>query len=189
MALDRTLFEIRVKESDQNREYWVNKPWLQDRRADVRCADILVLPWVDFREEGETLFPLGTADIVAMIAAATDLTVGVAVDRTGYKEILLHSKEHRFPTLLVNSLILPAVAGVLSNLATDAIKGVQGPATVELRVIVEGDHGRCISVDYKGPPDRLSTELLDEVNRCLPPPQTEKAHRQRKQPAHKRRKQ
>lgn len=40
--------------------------------------------------------------------------------------------------------------------------------TVEMKVIVEGEHGKCISIEYKGEPGRALDTLTKEAERCLP---------------------
>ena len=169
MALDRTLFEITVKESDRGREYWLDRPWLIDRREAALDADVLVVPWEDFREGESALFPQGAADLVQQLSEKGPLTLFIAIDEERYQEILLHSKKHRFPTMLVKAIALPALAGMLGNIMSDLIKGGKSSDTVEITVVVEGDHGHCISLAYQGPPSRVTDTLLKEAERCLPP--------------------
>lgn len=167
MALDRTLFEISVKESDRGREYWLDRPWLKDRRNDVRSADILVVPWEDFREGAPALYPQGSADFIRDLSRYGSLTFELAIDEEEYREILLHSKLIRLPVMVVTLVALPALAGMLGNLMSDAVKGNDKPDQVEMSVIVQ-DHGCNIWVNYKGPPDRLADSLRQEASRCFP---------------------
>ena len=169
MTFDRTLYEVRVKETDRNREYWVSRPWLDERRDEVREADILIVPWENFRNEEATLFPRGTTDIAAKVREFSGLSVAIAVDRLAYKEIMLHSKEHRLPTIFVREILLPTLAGILATLAADAVLHGSPDDKVEVSVIVEGKQGRCISVEYKGPANRLAETVVQEAERCLPP--------------------
>lgn len=168
MALDRTLFEVSVRESDRGREYWLARPWLVDRRAEVQRADVLVVPWEDFRDDEPALYPQGSADVVRQLAGYGALSLELAIDEDRYHEISMHSKMHRMPTMLVKIVLLPAVGGMLGNLMTELVKGGNHRDQVKLRVIVEGDHGRCASIDYEGPPGRLAHTLLAEADRCFP---------------------
>lgn len=168
MALDRTLFSVSVKESDKGREYWLNRPWLAVRRRDVQGADILVVPWEDFRENLPALFPQGTADFVAQLTLRGGPTLQLAIDGEVYQEILLHSKMHRLPTFVLNSVLLPALAGMLGNLLTEVFKAGGENDAVHLKVIVEGGHGHCISIDYEGPVEKMPSTLLEHAERCLP---------------------
>lgn len=168
MALDRTLFEISLKESDQNREYWLNRPWLAARRSDVQSADILVVPWEDFREGAPALFPQGSADLVRELSQLGSLTFELAIDEDQYQEILLHSKQFRIPMMVVTMLAVPALAGMLGNLMSDAVKGNDTTDQVEMSLIIQGDHGRSVSLRYKGPPGRLAETLVAEAMRCFP---------------------
>jgi hypothetical protein len=170
MSMDRTLFELSVKESGYNRAYWLKQPWLEVRLDDVRAADVLVVPWENFRPEQPALFPLGSGDLVRSLREMGALTFEFAIDEDQYGEILLHSKATRLPAMIVTSLMLPALAGMLGNLMSDLVQNGGPKDAVEMRVIVEGDHGRCIAIDYRGPPSRAVDALVTEAERCLPKP-------------------
>lgn len=165
--MERTFLHIDVKETSHNREYWASRPFLGDQAAKVRSADILIVPWEDFREGQAVLFPQGTSDFFLRLQKA-GADVALAVDSKQYAEIALHAKAWRIPTLVVSALLLPALAGFLGDVLHDAVTDVGANDTIEMKVIVEGSNGRCISVDYKGAPSRALDTILDEAERCLP---------------------
>jgi hypothetical protein len=70
--------------------------------------------------------------------------------------------------MLVTLVALPALAGMLGNLMSDVLKGGGKEDQVKIKLIVEGDHGRCIALEYEGPPDRLADTLVKEADRCFP---------------------
>lgn len=175
MPLDRTLFEISIKESDKGREYWLSRPWLEDRRTIVQQADVLIVPWENFRENEPALYPKGSSDFINDLSATGSLSMELAVDEEHYYEIMLHSKLDRFPTMLVTLVALPALAGMLGNLMTNVATGGNESGQVKMKLIVEGEYGRCVSLDYEGPPTRLAETLLQESHRCFPEPRSDKA--------------
>lgn len=168
MALERTLFQVSVKESEKNREYWLQRPWISDRKQEVMAADVLLVPWENFRENEPALFPQGTAQIYQAISKMGDISFGLASDEQEYREIALHSKLSRLPQMVVTTLMLPALAGMLGNLMSDSVHGGKPDDLVEFKVIVQGTNGRCIDIEYKGPATRLADTLIDEVERCFP---------------------
>lgn len=174
--LSRTLFHVEVRETDKNRNYWATRSWVASDSPQVRNADIVLLPWENFRDGHPILFPQGTPDFLREIKENTNLKIAIAVDRENYEEISLHGRALRWPTILVSSVILPIVIGVITNRIDEFIsKGIdlgstdQIEDTIEMGLIIEGEHGRCISIMYKGPPSRLVETLVAESARCLPP--------------------
>lgn len=166
--MEKTLLQVTVTETGENRDYWATRPYVGDQAAAVRAADLIVAPWEDFREGQPVLFPESSSDLIAQLREAFGDRMAVAVDAEGYAEIALYGKASRLPTLIVTTLLLPALAGALGDTIHDRFAGAPPAATVEMRVVVEGDHGRCISVEYKGPPDRALETVMSEVDRCLP---------------------
>ena len=168
--MDKTLLQVTVLETGHGRDYWATRPYVGDQSAALRAADLIVAPWEDFREGQAVLFPESSTDLIAQLREVFGDRMAVAADADGYAEIALYGKASRLPTLFVTALLLPALAGALGDTIHDRFADALPTATVEMRVVVEGDHGRCISVEYKGPPDRALDTILAEVNRCLPAP-------------------
>lgn len=165
--LSRTLFQVEVRESDKNRNYWANRPWASASSGIIREADIVVVPWEDFRNGYPALFPHDTLSLFEEIQAGSKLSVAIAVPEEDYKELSLHGRELRWPTLLVSGLILPIIATVLGNRIDSFLTDGFDPDTVEIEIIVEGDFGKCISIKYKGPPNRLKETILFEHQNCF----------------------
>ncbi len=40
--------------------------------------------------------------------------------------------------------------------------------TVEMEILVEGKRGNCLSIKYKGPPEKLVDSIFEQVKNCFP---------------------
>lgn len=169
MPLDQTLLKLEVTETGKSREYWATRPWVTgETRTAVRSADILIVPWEDRGAEQTPSFPTGTAALVHQLAKLTGASVAVAIDRDGYTELALHANIKRLPMFFVTAVALPILTTVIANEIQKMLDDPT-PSVVELEVIIDPQHGKCISVQYKGPPGDALTTLTREVDKCLPP--------------------
>ncbi|AUQ49029.1 hypothetical protein PhaeoP83_00721 [Phaeobacter inhibens] len=166
--MKRTLLEVTVSETDEDRDFWATRQWARDNVEGIRKAEIIVVPWIDFRKDAEVLFPQGTTDFVRSLQEALPIVVGV--DRSAYAEVALYANTKRLPAIFVTSLMLPALAGALGNILSEQVTGSQTAEFIEMRLIVENQGAPCISVEYKGPPGRAVDTLLDYIERCVPGP-------------------
>jgi hypothetical protein len=176
-ALERTLFRVEVAETGRNRHYWATRSWVAPaRRDEIRAADVLIVPWEDFREGHKALFPQETTSHVRKLKESLpNSRIAIAIDRDQYQEIAVHAREWRFPALMISIVLLPALANVLATQANRWISSFRDEDRVIIEVIVEGDKGRCISIKYEGPPDRLAQTLIEQARRCFPEPPSESA--------------
>lgn len=169
MDTNTTLFRVDVSQTTKDRQYWATRPWASDETAHhIRTADLLLLPWEDFREKRPTLFPQGTTDFMRMlIKRLPESAVAVAVDKEWYQEIALHARKTRWPTIMVTAVMLPLLVDVLSDCTKKLIDEHASDQTIEFRVIVEGQHRQCIEVEYKGAANDLARTLAEQADRCL----------------------
>jgi hypothetical protein len=167
MALERTFLEVRVSETDKDRNYWATRPWLT-KANEARAADILVIPWENFRDNKPALFPEGTSDFYRELKDLPGRRVVVAIDEDKYQEIALHADARRFASLFVTAVALPLVISLLAAKADHWLSEPTPVNIVELEVVVENEWGRCLSIKYKGPPSEVVETLSREVKNCLP---------------------
>jgi hypothetical protein len=171
MALDRILFRLEVSETDRTRAYWAAKPWATgELRDQIGSADLVIVPWEEFRQDKPALFPEGASDIIRTLCAElAGNKVVVGIDRDKYEEIALYANEWRLPTVVCTVLIIPLLNGVLANHIDRWTMGLSRDATVEMEVIAEGAQGRCFSLKYKGPPNKLIDNLSEQMKQCFEP--------------------
>jgi hypothetical protein len=170
VGLERILFRVEVAETRRNREYWATCSWVAPvRREEIRAADIIVVPWEDFRDGQKAVFPQGTTSLFRKFKEIfPDRRIAIAIEQGHYKEIALHAREWRLPALFISIALLPALSDVLATQANRWILSDPKEEKVLIEVIVEGSKGRCISISYEGPPDRLVQTLIELASRCFP---------------------
>jgi hypothetical protein len=169
MPLSTTIFRVDVSETDGDRNYWASQAGLSsDAVTAIRSADIVLVPWESRGAERST-FPVGTTDFFRSLSRLLgEGTVAIAADPAEYVELALHSNETRWPSILVNTVFLSALATVLGDEVEKLISRSGPQASIELTVTVENERGKCVSVSYKGPPNRLVDTLVQETARCFP---------------------
>lgn len=168
-GLVQTFWRSEAVETASNRSYWTSRPWVAETASQVRDADILLLPWIDFGEHAGPTFPNGTTEFFKELREAISTArVEIAVDPDKYGVIALHSFELRWPTTLISASVLTIFLGILSTRIDSLLFEHGQDAPMKIEVIVEGDQGRCISIRYEGPARDFPEELLRQTERCLP---------------------
>jgi hypothetical protein len=186
LGLGRTYFSVNVAETDQNRGYWASRAGLAPSTvAKIRAADILLVPW-EGRAGVDLSFPNGTTEFFALLSSGLDgKKIAVAIEPEGYRELALHANEVRWPSILVTSVLLPTLSTVLAGEIERLIKSPSPTTSIELAVNVENESGRCVSINYKGEPDRLIETLVQETNRCFASPNPTRSANDAKAPRRK----
>lgn len=169
--LEKSLLSIEVTETEKDREYWATRVWVNANTQQViRSCDILIAPWEGFRDI-PAVFPQGSAEFIREISAdLANFNVSLGVDAELYQEVALHADRMRWPTLLVTAIALPVLAQIIANRLDKIIPENRGAddKIVEVKIIAEGDRGKCIAIEYKGPPGQLVEELIKRTEQCLP---------------------
>jgi hypothetical protein len=166
--LNRTFLNLEVAETTNDRTYWTSRPWLSNAEA-ARAADVILVPWENFRENKPALFPQGTGDLFRELSKAlADKKIAIAIDQSKYEEVALHAEATRLATLFVTFVALPFVINLLSSKVDRWLNDPTPPQTVEMEVIVEGDWGHCLSIKYKGPPSGMVDAVSKQADNCLP---------------------
>jgi hypothetical protein len=168
MPLNRTLISFEAAETDKDRTYWLSRPWIKNADT-LRSADILLVPWENFREGNSAIFPQGSADLYReLLRTVADRQIAVAIDQDNYVEIALHAEAKRLPTLFVTLVALPFVVNLLANKVDHWLNDSVSPPTAEIEIIVEGDWGHCLSIKYKGPPSEMIETISKQAANCMP---------------------
>jgi hypothetical protein len=133
----------------------------------IRSADLIVIPPGSLNDAPQTVFPDGTSDLVEFLSRGLpEVSLAFVADGSNYGELVQHAREWKLPTLIVSSLLLPIVAQLLANYIERVLLTAETPVIAEAEIIVEGRRGRCISIRYKGPADRLPETLVAQTKDC-----------------------
>lgn len=167
--LDRPIFRLEVKETAKGRYYWrTNKKISEQVRLQVSAADVLVAPWEQRAETGPS-FPDGTTYFYRFLQESLEgRSLLILADRESYTELALHGESLRLPSIIVSKFMLPVLVLVVAHFAIENLDGTEAGALVEFELVVENEDGRCISIRYEGPPDRIADSLISEAERCFP---------------------
>ena len=182
MALDETLFALAVRTTNKDRNYWATRDGLSSSTVEkIRSADYVFVPFK--QEDGfHNAFPDGTADFIRIIRKfAGESAVAIATEENNYTEIAEHAHKIRLPSILVSAFVFPILANFISSEIEKRWSQVLERPLVEISLIVQNEHGNCISLKYEGPTDRLIETLTREVDRCFgaksEPPKNAHHHR------------
>jgi len=92
----------------------------------------------------------------------------IAVDRENYVELALHADHERWPTMVVSTIFLGVLSSVLGSYIYDMMQKPAPPKTLEMKLIVENKDGKCISIDYTGPPLDALDSVVAQAENCFP---------------------
>lgn len=167
--LETTHFKLIVSDATENLHYWAsNEKLSEETRHKIMRADIVIVPWDYQRERGPT-FPDGTTELFkALQKVAGQNAIAIASDPEGYHELALHSDERRWPTLLLTYAAIPLAITLIGAQIDRAMHAPKPPATIEMSLTIDNQNGRCIKIDYKGPPKDLVKSFEAQIANCFP---------------------
>jgi hypothetical protein len=159
---------VNVVDTDQDRNFWASGNGLSSLTvADIRAADILLVPWEN-RAGADLSFPNGTTEFYQLLSGALgEKRIDIAVEKESYRELALHANEVRWPSILASAVLLPALGNVLADQVERLVNAPSPTTSIEFSLTGENERGKCVSINYKGPPDRLVETLVEESGRCL----------------------
>ncbi|MGJ4904569.1 hypothetical protein ACQR0V_23580 [Bradyrhizobium sp. HKCCYLS2058] len=168
-AFSREFLKFEVKETDEGKGYWLDQPWVDAaQRAALLKAQVLAVPHVSYGSEGP-VFPVGSEAFLARFreALGADGSLGIAIRSADYRELALHSKAWRLPTLFVSSIAVPLVINILAARMDALLPGHATGDTAEITLIVEGPNHKTLKVHFKGDPKDLGDFLKRAVPRFV----------------------
>ena len=169
-TLATPILSLNISETGKDRAYWASRTGDESRNS-VREAQIILVPWENFREGHAAVFPQGTTDFWRELSNKAEAGTRVAIASTPaqYEEITLHAREWKLATAFVSLVAFPFLLDVLASQVSDWISSSGEPnGVVEMEIIVEKPGHKCISIKYKGPANDLAATLAQHVNKCFP---------------------
>lgn len=140
----------------------------EELQNQLRKADVLFLPKVNFRDNLPFCYPESTGEIYKFVKkelSNSNICIELAVSDDEYQEIELHDWWIYLPDLYIqNQLIFPIVINIISNWIYDRfIKGHATPQNpmVKFSAIVKNKDGNK-KIDFEGDSESFS-KLMDKV--------------------------
>lgn len=118
----------------------------------IKDADILLLPYEDFRGYKNCLFPEQTYQFYTHLlkeAVKRSLSVDIGVSDDDYKEIELHADVVNIAEVLIQWVLFPIVTGMISTYLYDLVKQRKKKMNANIKITVE-KNGKAKTVSFEG---------------------------------------
>jgi len=118
----------------------------------IKAADILLLPYADFRGYQNCLFPEQTYQFYTHLmkeAKKQSLTVDLAVSYEDYKEIELHADVVNIADVLIQWVLFPVVTGMISTYLYDLVRQRKKKINANIKISVE-KNGKAKTIHFEG---------------------------------------
>lgn len=118
----------------------------------IKAADILLLPYADFRGYRDCLFPEQTYQFFTHLmkeAKRQSLTVDLAVSDEDYKEIELHADVVNIADVLIQWVLFPVVTGMISTYLYDLVRQRKKKINANIKISVE-KNGKAKTIHFEG---------------------------------------
>lgn len=153
---------LTVEKVNFNLENYI-KDYIKDKSLEdkIREANILLLPYQNFREKQGPIFPEAYSQFYEyLLDNIKDSKVEICVEEKDYKEIALHDETFNLGLILLNGIVLPVIA----NIIFEYIKSMRNNKKVNVKVsFVEKNGDKYRRLDYEGD----SKYLKDTIETCL----------------------
>lgn len=126
----------------------------------IKNAEIIVLPYDNFRNEKLNYYPESSMDYIDFLASYIEDKIEYAVDDDNYNELELHSIDIRIPLMFIGKKV--AIKIILKNIM-NYVKNKRGnqSAVVTFELIQETEKGST-TIKYKGPVEGLE-KVIENV--------------------------
>lgn len=119
------LDNIKIYDTDISFEQIYNKDYIpKDYIEEIKKANLLILPYESFRDEGEILFPETTRDFFEYIKENTEdnIVADIAISDENFQLIELHSAVIEVATIIVQILVLPVATSMIASFLYELVK-------------------------------------------------------------------
>ena len=166
---ERLELTVEIEDSSISRCQLQDKRWLDAAlRESLGKANVVILPWENFRELDVPVFPVGTADFYQAIrnSAISELLPELAVVDAQYSEVALHADLVNTPTLFVTSFVAPVVTKFVADWLARRLLERAKNSDVKFQMYIEDVHGKTKLITYEGPVNSfeslIGAQLLKE---------------------------
>lgn len=133
----------------------------------IKTADILLLPYADFRGYQNCLFPEQTYQFFTHLmkeAKKQSLSVDLAVSDEDYKEIELHADVVNLADIIIQWVLFPVVINMISSYLYDLVQQRKKKMKANIKITVEKS-GKARTVNFEGDIESFERAMknLDET--------------------------
>lgn len=166
---DRLELRVEIEDASISRSQLQGKTWVDDAlRESLGKANVVIIPWENFRELDTPVFPDGTADFFQDMrdSAKPKLLPEIAVIDEQYSEVALHADLVITPTLFVTSFIAPVVTKFVADWLARRLLERAKHSDVKFQMYIEDENGKTRLISYEGPvisfDSLVSSQLLQD---------------------------
>ena len=166
---DRLELRVEIEDASISRSQLQGKTWVDDAlRESLGKANVVIIPWENFRELDTPVFPDGTADFFQDMrdSAKPKLLPEIAVIDEQYSEVALHADLVITPTLFVTSFIAPVVTKFVADWLARRLLERAKHSDVKCQMYIEHENGTTRLISYEGPVNSfdslVSSQLLQD---------------------------
>ena len=133
----------------------------------LRKCSVLMLPIENFRKQESLTFYEGFRNLYFYLQDKLGKEqVDLCIDKENIKELSLHSDEFRLGIFLLESILAPTFVGLLVDYLKTKIFAKKND-TVSVDIILSNEKKSSndnIKISYKGSPDNMEKELLNQIS-------------------------
>jgi len=162
--------EVAVADGKYKFEDIYHQPFVKSQiLKKIRQADILILPYENFRGRTEYLFPEDTYaffDYLSEQLKETGLVIEICSTDEEYKELELHADVINIADIILNYTILPLVINLVSNYLYDKLKKYNRKnINTNINLTVE-KNGRSKKIHYEGSIENF-VEVMKSISKNM----------------------
>lgn len=137
----------------------------QECLDEIKNANLLILPYEEFRGETRPLFPETTREFYDFLKENADESVlcDIAISDSNFNRIELHSATIDIATIIVDSLVFDIAVGLIINFLWDLIKRYhrepENTSTKVEIIVEETKRKKSKKIKYYGPVSGIQSTL------------------------------
>ena len=162
-----------VSDTDITFEGIYQKPYVpMEYMADIKRANLLIIPNENFRDECDILFPETTREFFDFIkeASGDEIVADIAISDEDFRRIELHSAAIEVATIIVESALFDIAVGLVVSFLYDLIKKYHRKpeeTSAKVKIITEEtDTKKSKMITYEGPVSEVK-DTLEQATRDL----------------------
>lgn len=164
---------LNVSDSDITFEDIYQKPYIPtEYMAEIKRANLLIIPNESFRDEGDILFPETTREFFEYLKDKSDdeLVADIAISDEDFQRIELHSAVIEVAKIIVQLVVLPVATGLIASFLYDLVKKYhRRPEDTSAKVQIiaeETETKKSKKITYEGPVSGIK-DALDQATKEL----------------------